>query len=204
MIVHGFAPDDFRMSTMVPIPKNKRKSLNYSSNYRAIALSSILGKLLDQLLLNKYNHVFNTSDMQYGFKKKHGTTQCTFVVNEVVQYYINNNSDVHVTLLDASQAFDRVNYVKLFRILIKKRLCPVIIRFLIILYTNQSIRIQWGSTVTDVCTISNGVKQGGVLSPILFTIYVDELLTRLRDAHLGCHIGSLFCGALGYADDVVY
>ena len=93
--------------------------------------------------------------------------------------------------------------MKLFRILIKKRLCPVIIRFLIILYTNQSIRIQWGSTVTDVCTISNGVKQGGVLSPILFTIYVDELLTRLRDAHLGCRIGSLFCGALGYADDVV-
>ena len=35
MIVHGFAPDDFKMSTMVPIPKNKRKSLNYSSNYRA-------------------------------------------------------------------------------------------------------------------------------------------------------------------------
>ena len=103
MIVHGFAPDDFRMSTMVPIPKNKRKSLNYSSNYRTIALSSILGKLLDQLLLNKYNHGFNTSDMQYGFEKRHGTTQCTFVVNEVVQYYINNNSDVHVTLLDASQ-----------------------------------------------------------------------------------------------------
>ena len=100
-----------------------------------------------------------------------------------VQYYINNNSDVHVTLLDASQAFDRVNYVKLFRMLIKKRLCPVIIRFLIILYTNQSIRIQWGSTVTDLCTISNGVKQGGVLSPILFTIYVDELLTRLRDVY---------------------
>ena len=59
------------------------------------------------------------------------------------------------------------------------------------------------STVTDVCTISNGVKLGGVLSPILFTSYVDELLTRLRDAHLGCHIGSLFCGVLGYADDVV-
>ena len=162
-----------------------------------------MGKLLDQLFLVKYNNFFNTSDMQYGFKKRHGTTQCTFVVNEVVQYYINNNSDVHVTLLDASEAFDRVNYVKLFRILNKKRLCPVIIRFFIILYTNQSIRIQWGSTVTDLCTISNGVKQGGVLSPILFTIYVDELLTRLRDGHLGHHIGSLFSRALEYAADVV-
>ena len=68
MIIHDFAPDDFRMSTMFPIPKNKSKSLNCSSNYRAIALSSNLGRCLDKLLLIKYNDDCNTSDMQYGFK----------------------------------------------------------------------------------------------------------------------------------------
>ena len=116
MISHGFAPMDFRLSTLIPIPKNKRKSRNDSDNYRAIALSSILGKMLDHLLLViEYDDVFNTSDMQYGFKKKHGTTPCTFVVNEIIQYYLNNDSNVYVTLLDASKAFDRVNYVKLFR-----------------------------------------------------------------------------------------
>ena len=127
----------------------------------------------------------------------------TFVVNEIIQYYLNNDSNVYVTLLDASRAFDRVNYVKLFRVLVKRKLCPLVTRFLLMLYTNQSIRVKWGSCISSVCAVSNGVKQGGVMSPILFTIYIDELLNRLRVEKLGCHIGHIFSGALGYADDVI-
>jgi len=58
-----------------------------SDNYRVIALGSILGKVLDDLILFKYHDVFSTSDMQFGFKKSHKTTQCIFAVNEIVQYY---------------------------------------------------------------------------------------------------------------------
>ena len=57
MITHGFAPVDFWLSTLIHIPKNRRKSLNDSNNYRAIALSSILGKLLDHLILTKFQDV---------------------------------------------------------------------------------------------------------------------------------------------------
>ena len=203
MVTHGYVPLDLRISTLIPIPKNKKKSLNVSNNYRAIALSSVLGKTLDHILLLKYRDNLFTSDLQYGFKKHHSTTQCTFVLNEVIQYYLNNDSPVNVVLLDASRAFDRVNYVKLFRLLLKRNLCPLVIRFMINMYTNQSIRVRWGSCLTTLCDVSNGVKQGGVISPILFTIYVDELLSRLKCCPFGCHIGQTFCGALGYADDVV-
>ena len=48
----------------------------------------------------------------------------------------------------------------------------------------------------------NGVKQGGVLSPILFTVYIDELLLKLRSSGYGCYIDDTFVGALGYADDI--
>ena len=51
---------------------------------------------------------------------------------------------------------------------------------------------------------SNGVKQGGVLSPILFGIYIDELLSLLRNSGYGCKVGHLYCGAIGYADDVSF
>ena len=51
--------------------------------------------------------------------------------------------------------------------------------------------------------MSNGVKQGGILSPILVTIYLGLLLHELKDSGLGCHIGTNFMADLAYADDVV-
>ena len=50
-------------------------------------------------------------------------------------------------------------------------------------------------------TAGHGVKQGGVLSPVLFCIYIDGLLTKLSESGVGCYMG--FLGALGYADDIV-
>ena len=75
MVIHGHAPGEFAMSTLVPIPKNCKKSLNNSNNYRAIALSSIFGKLLDKIIIVKCQNIFTTTNMQYGFKKK--TFHCT-------------------------------------------------------------------------------------------------------------------------------
>ena len=49
--------------------------------------------------------------------------------------------------------------------------------------------------------VSNGVKQGGILSPIMFVLYMDEMFIRLKATGYGCYIGRLFCGSLGYADD---
>ncbi len=106
-------------------------------------------------------------------------------------------------MLDASRAFDRVEYVKLFRLLMSKGICPIIGRFLVSLYTNQLIRVRWGNCVSVPFSTSNGVKQGGVMSPILFTLYIDELLYRMSQSQYGCYIGNQFHGAYGYADDVI-
>ena len=71
MLSHGCVPNDILISRWFLYSKNNRKSLNDSANYRAIALSSILEKLLDNILLDKCSRVFQTSDLQYGFKQKH-------------------------------------------------------------------------------------------------------------------------------------
>jgi hypothetical protein len=71
------------------------------------------------------------------------------------------------------------------------------------MYISQTACVQWKNEKSDLFAVQNGVKQGGVLSPTLFNIYLDELLRRLKENGAGCHIGRTWCGSLSYADDVV-
>ena len=115
---------------------------------------------------------------------------------DIIDYYNFNKSDVGVLLLDASKDFDRVNYCKLFNELLKRNIFPVqavLLRLLLYMYTTQSLRVKWSDTTSPQLTVMNGVKQGGVLSPILFAIYTDGLLKRLEDTGVGCHMGAGLC-----------
>ena len=64
------------------------------------------------------------------------------------------------------------------------------------------VRVMWNSHVSDYFSISNGVKQGGVISPVMFNLYLDSLLISLKQSGLGCHINETYMGALGYADNI--
>ena len=70
------------------------------------------------------------------------------------------------------------------------------------MYTNQSCSVKWDNEQSDYFNISNGVKQGGVISPLLFSCYIDNLFTQLQHSGLGCHVGSSYAGAFGYTDDI--
>ena len=103
--------------------------------------------------------------------------QCTFSMLEIIDYYNFNKSSVYTLLLDASKALDRVNYCYLvIRELLDCDVSPVVLRLLLYMYTNQSLCLKWGDTVSLQFSVSNGVKHGGVLSPILFAIYTDGML----------------------------
>ena len=203
MVRHGFVPSSLLMATIVPIPKNLRKSVNDSNNYRGIALNSPFSKLFELVVLNTHRSVLSTTDLPFGYKKGLSTSSCTFVASEVIQEFLNGNSDVHVMLLDTSKAFDCVNYVTLFNSLMSKGLCPLITRVLLYMHVAQIVQVRWNSQLSDPFSVTNGVKQGGILSPVLFSIYTDSLLTALGDSGAGCHLGHLFAGAFAYADDIV-
>ena len=61
---------------------------------------------------------------------------------KTIEYYAENGSDCYLLLLDASKAFDRVEYVKLFNILRDRGVCPVVLRLIMNMYTNQEIQIK--------------------------------------------------------------
>ena len=126
---------------LILYPKDKKKSLCTSSNYRAIALSSIFGKILDWIILIKEQSSLFSSELQFGFKKGLSTTQCTNSMLVIIDYYNYNKSSVYVLMLDASKAFDRVNYCKLFSELLKRDISPLILRLLLHMYTNQMLRM---------------------------------------------------------------
>ncbi len=87
MIVHGMCRKSMLIGTMIPIPKVERQVMCKSENCRAIALSSIFGKVLDWIILVKEQKSFSTSNLQFGFKEGVSTTQCAYVVNETISYY---------------------------------------------------------------------------------------------------------------------
>ena len=76
------------LGTMIPIPKDKKKSVCNSSNYRAIALNNIFNKTLDWVSMIKEEMTLCSSDLQFGFKKGTFTTQCTFSMLETIDHYI--------------------------------------------------------------------------------------------------------------------
>ena len=203
ILSHSYVPHHMLVSTIVSIPKNIRGNLGNSDNYRGISLCSSLCKLLDIIIIDLYGDALVSSDLQFAFKKNHSTSICTSILKETVSHYLVRGSSVFSCYVDASKAFDKVNIVKMFRMLLKRKIPVYILNVLLYLYEKQQIRCRWGTVTSEYFAVTNGVRQGAILSPLLFNIYMDELLMKLKSTGIGCHIGPHHVGALGYADDLV-
>ena len=121
---------------------------------------------------------------------------CTGLIKTTISHYINRHSVVYGCFLDASKAFDLVDHKLLFKIVV----------FLLLLldfwYKHQSMCIRWNGAVSEPFCVSNGVRQSGVLSPVLFSVYINGLLCTLQESGVGCHLGCYFVGGVCYADDI--
>ncbi len=62
--------------------------------------------------------------------------------------------------------------------------------------------VTFNGNCSEWFNVTNGVKQRGVLNPTLFSVYIDGMLLQLKESGIGCHIGDIYCGGLGYADDL--
>ena len=109
LIVHGVLPDAIISVLLVPVIKDKAGKLNSMDNYRPIALASILSKGLERILPTRLEMFVLTTDNQFGFKRKDGTDMCIYALKKIVG---RQNSTVFMCFIDASKAFDRINYEK--------------------------------------------------------------------------------------------
>ena len=132
----------------------------------------------------------STSDNQFGFKKKHGTDMCIYVLKEVIAKYQALNSCLFMCFLDASEVFDRVSHTVLFKKLINRGIPGYIVRILVFWFANQQMCVKWG-------------RQGGILSPYLFSVYMDGLSTVLNGCNVVCYVGYNCVNNIMYADDLI-
>ena len=79
---------------------------------------------------------------------------------------------------------------------------PIIVRFILVSYKRQSANVRWNAETSNHFEIGNGVKQGAIISAVLYCVYTNGLFEELRRIKAGCYIGRDFVGVLGYADDL--
>ena len=202
MLNHNFVPLSMSKVILSPIVKDKTGNISDKDNYRSIALATVSSKILERVILNRCRLNLDTGDHQFGFKERHSTDMVVYAFKEITDYYLRNRSPVFVCFLDARKAFDRVNHWTLFDKLIYRGMYASVVRLLVTWYMSQRFHAQWGISLSEGFSVSNGVRQGGILSPYLFNVYTDELSRRLDSSGVGCHyLGSV--NHLCYADDMV-
>ena len=105
--------------------------------------------------------------------------------------------------MDASKAFDRVNHWTLFKKLIDRGTPLIFVIIIMQWYTTQKDCVRWGSALSDNFRITHGVRQGGILSPLFFNVYMDCLSESLCNTQTGCNVGGVMINHMMYADDLV-
>ena len=202
MLRHACVPKQFKFGYIVPLVKDHGGNHGDIGNYRGITISPIMSKLFEHVLKGVFFDFLSTSEHQFGFKRNSSTSHALHCLKQTVNFYVNNGSRVYCTFLDASKAFDRLVHSGLFIKLMERRVPLVFLNIIIDWYDGLRCRVKWGDYFSSWFSINAGVRQGGVLSPNFYCIYVDELLAKLKKLDKGCYYLSRFAAAFFYADDM--
>ena len=200
-LIHGHVTRFLLLATLVPIVKDKLGSVNSSKNYRSIAISSLVLKTLDWIIILLFGSVLGLHDLQFAYQPGVSGNMCTYAVLKTVDYFLRHNSEVFMCTMDMTKAFDMTVHSKLFSKMFKAGLNAVFLRLLVFIYTEQFANVRWNGEISSTFTMHNGVRQGAVLSALAYCFYCEELFSLLERKRSGCWVNGFYLGLLGYSDD---
>lgn len=200
---HSYLPVDLMRTIVVPIAKNRTGDLADKCNYRPISLATILAKVLDGLLDLRLEKYLNLHDAQFGFRPGLSTESAILGMKHTVQYYTQRRTPVYACFLDLSRAFDTVSYDVLWAKLRDRKVPKELLRIFQYWYGNQENCVRWADKLSQRYKVDCGVRQGGLTSPKLFNLYIDDLIVALSSRRIGCRINDVTINNISYADDMV-
>ena len=165
--------------------------------------SSCILKLFEMHILQYLEEKVFFNSRQFGFKRQTSTTDACLILKETVNKYITKGGKSFCLFVDLSKAFDNIDNFRLGKLLLKRNIPPDIVLFIMFYLRNQTARIVWNGAKGSYRRIERGVRQGDMLSPFLFKLYIDDVLEEISRKGVGCKLGILRINILAYADDLV-
>lgn len=206
----GSFPEQWSTAIIQPIYKNKGDK-NDTSSYRGISLLNTLGKIYCRILFTRLKFWSEAeekiSPLQAGFRSNHSTIDNIFIVHALAEKAISvKRGKLYCAFMDLEKAFDSVDRELLWVTLVKKGISKKFLKALQAIYSvdNACVRLKT-DRVTESFKIRQGVKQGCVLSPLLFILFIDELIDHLTNTNTDApetNVNRPIPGLL-FADDLV-
>lgn len=198
----GIIPEEMGKSVFIAIPK--KAGTTDCEQHRTLSLMSHITKIILKVILERIKPKLEREigEEQYGFMKDKGTTNAIYVMRNFGERAIEMQKNLFLCFIDYEKAFDRVQHEKLFNMLIETDIDSKDLRLIRNLYWNQKAAVDIDKRKTEWKSIKRGVRQGCVLSPILFSYYGEIILRSIQD-HEGIKIGGVNINNVRYADDTV-
>ena len=200
---HSHIPVNLLRGLITPTVKDIFGDLRNSDNFRPVMSSSVFYRLLEYCIQSQIEPYVRLNDRQHGFRSNYSTSTACLVLKETVLNYWKSNSKVYASFIDIKKAFDSINHEILFKKLLEHGIPPMYVSIIRAIYTNQLVRVKFKNKLSDEWQIKNGVRQGGVLSGLLFNIYINSLIEKISKMKYGCRLGLQISNIIVYADDIV-